>query len=217
MRLQLLEHLQALFVAAPEAQLAGGASADGIGGQAGGLLEGPVDGEDAPAVALEQQHDVGTVVERRAEFLLGQAQCLLDLLALADVDEQPLQQGVVAARQALDDGQHPDRATVGGDQPVFEACLGVAVTLQKGEGGRSVRGVQGPAAEVRLQPGVDGIAEQCCGLRRDVGEAQVAQAHFPADQGQLGHQAMVVLRGTPQALLERVEALPSTPVQSPAP
>ncbi|MNE48248.1 hypothetical protein D3C80_1426980 [compost metagenome] len=217
MRLQLLEHLQALFVAVPEAQLAGGASAHGVGAQPGGLLEGPVGGEDAPAVAFEQQHDVGTVVERRAESLLGAAQGLLDLLALANVDAQPLEQSVVAAAQALDDGQHPDQAAVGGDQAVFVTGWYVAVTLQKGEGGRGIRRVQGAAAEVRFQPGSGGIAEQRYGLRRDAGEAQVAQAQFPADQRQLRHQAVVMLRGAAQAVLERGEALAAPLAQSPAP
>ncbi|MOA18084.1 hypothetical protein D3C78_1383720 [compost metagenome] len=90
---------------------------------------------------------------------------------------------------------------------------GFSFAAQKGEGGRGVRRIQGAAAEVRRQPGIDGVAEQRPVRRRDVGEAQVVPAHFPHHQRGALQQLAVVRGACLQGLLQTYE-LPSLAAQS---
>ncbi|MOA00416.1 hypothetical protein D3C78_1197750 [compost metagenome] len=97
-----------------------------------------------------------------------------------------MQPVAVVGRQALGHRLYPDQPAVGGDQPVFVARLWApGLAAEEGESGRSVVEIQGAAPEIRLQPGGCGVAEQCAGLGGDMGEAQVAQAHFPGNHRQL--------------------------------
>lgn len=179
--LQLAEQLASLLRVAPQLQFAAGVAADAVCAQAAGPFEGLVGGEDAPVVALDQQHDLRAVVEHCAELGFRVAQRLLVQFALADVDEQAMQVRRVADRVPLEDGQYPQRAAIRPDQPLGLAGL-CAVATQQCLGGGGIRAMQDALVEAGLQPGAMWVAEQFLGLTGDADEAQGVGVHFPADQ-----------------------------------
>ncbi|MCY1512921.1 hypothetical protein D9M68_474010 [compost metagenome] len=188
----------------PDAQFAGGL-ADRLGGaDAELLLEGVVDLEQAAVLAEGDDLDVRRMVEHRGELLFGQAQGAFGLLGLGDVDHQAAHQQAVAMLDQGDDVAQPDDPAVGGDHPVVEdmVAAGGAFADAVVDGLAGVVRVQGALPEAGLQPVGQRIAEQFFGVRRDVGEAVVGQAHFPGDGGQAFDQAAIVLLAAAQFQFE---------------
>ncbi|MCY1180082.1 hypothetical protein D9M71_336100 [compost metagenome] len=163
-----------------------------------------VDGQQAAVGTTGDDDDVGAVVEHRCELLLGQAQGLLGLLGLGDVDHQTAHHPDFTVRDEGDDVAHPDYPAVGGHHAVVEAVVSArgGFTFTEGADPGVVVGVQGAAAEAGLQPGAQGVAQQAFGVRRDVGVAVVFDAHFPGDGVQAFHQAAVVLLAAAQFVLQ---------------
>jgi hypothetical protein len=129
----------------------------------------------------------------RAAFLLRK-------LARADVDHHSAQmRDAIPLHHHRDEVSHPDRASIGGDHPVFEIVVALVGDRALAEAHRPlpVVGVDMIGPERRFgQPAFDRIAEDALGLLADEGELEAGHLRFPHDPVDGVHQvAVALLRG----------------------
>lgn len=203
--LQALEEAGPHVGGAPDAQFGGG-TADGLGGvDAGLLLEGAVDVEQAAVLAAGEGDDVGAVVEYGGELLLGEAQGVFGVLGFGDVDHQAADDLAVALGVEGDDVADPQDAAVGSEHAVVETVVAPGGDFFVADvfGVLGVFGMEGALPEAGFEPVCQRVAEQAFGVGRDVGEAVFVEAHFPGDGVEAFDQATVVLFAGAQFVFEQ--------------
>ncbi|MCY1543079.1 hypothetical protein D9M68_788740 [compost metagenome] len=128
---------------------------------AGLLFEGVVGLEQATVRAAGNHQDVRALLEYRGEFLLGEAQGLLGLLGLADVDHQSAHDYFIAVPGQGDDVANPQHMAVCGEHPVVQAVIAAcgAFALAVVDGLLRVVRVHGTQPETGAFPLRQGVAQ----------------------------------------------------------
>jgi len=144
------------------------------------------------------------VWRHRGELFLGEALRLFGLLGGADVDHQAAQQQRPVAAYQGDYVADPDHPAIGGQHPIVQAVVAAGLGFRQAVALRpfGILRVQGALPEARLQPVGLGVAEQLLGMRGDVGEAVVGQAHLPGDGVEALDQAAVMLLAVAQLFFQ---------------